>query len=236
MRSALYDDAADVGAHRRARSPSFSDERQSFEGQMVRPDSSVIDFAAMPLPDGGTLLTFADVTDSKRYERALEERNEALVAADRLKNRFIGHVSYELRTPLTNIIGFSELLASPQHRPAQRQAARIPRRHLGSSSKTLLAIIDDILDLATIDAGALELKLAPVDVRAVIDAAILGVREARRARPPDARHRRRRRRRRRSSPTRRACARSSTTCCRTPSASPSPAASIRIMLLARGRR
>ena len=46
-----------------------------------------------------------------------------------------------------------------------------------SSSKTLLAIIDDILDLATIDAGSLDLKLAPVGVRAVIDAAILGIRE-----------------------------------------------------------
>ena len=108
---------------------------------------------AVPLPDGATLLTFADVTDAKRDERALLERNEALVAADRLKSQFISHVSYELRTPLTNIIGFSELLASPAHRRPQRQAARIPRRHQ-SSSKTLLAIIDDILDLATIDAGA----------------------------------------------------------------------------------
>ena len=81
---------------------------------MVRPDQSVIDFATTPLPDGATLVTFADVTASKRYERALEERNEALIAADRLKSQFIGHVSYELRTPLTNIIGFSELLASPR--------------------------------------------------------------------------------------------------------------------------
>ena len=50
---------------------------------MMRPDHFVIDYAVMPLPDGATLLTFADVTDAKRYERALVERNEALVAADR---------------------------------------------------------------------------------------------------------------------------------------------------------
>jgi signal transduction histidine kinase len=152
------------------------DDREPLEGQMVRPDASVIDYAVTPLPDGGTLLTFVDVTDSKRYERALIERNEALVTADKLKNQFIGHISYELRTPLTNIIGFSELLANPIFgtlSPRQREYLD----DIAFSSKTLLAIIDDILDLATIDAGALELKLTPVDVRAVIDHAINGVRE-----------------------------------------------------------
>jgi len=154
----------------------FTDQREPLEGQMIRPDGSVIDFTTMPLPDGATLLIFVDVTASKRYERALIERNEALVASDRLKNQFIGRVSYELRTPLTNIIGFSELLSSPRTgdlNPRQRD-------YLGdirSSSKTLLAIIDDILDLATIDAGALELKLTTVDVHALIDGAVEGVRE-----------------------------------------------------------
>jgi signal transduction histidine kinase len=154
---------------------SFED-REPLEGQMVRPDSSVIDYAATPLPDGGTLLTFVDVTDSKRYERALIERNEALVTADKLKNKFIGHISYELRTPLTNIIGFSELLANPIFgalTPRQREYLE----DISFSSKTLLAIIDDILDLATIDAGGLELKLDTVNVQAVIDLAINGVRE-----------------------------------------------------------
>ncbi len=152
------------------------EEREPLEGQMVRPDNSVIDYAVTPLPDGGTLLTFVDVTDSKRYERALIDRNEALVTADKLKNQFIGHISYELRTPLTNIIGFSELLANPIFgvlTPRQREYLD----DIAFSSKTLLAIIDDILDLSAIDAGGLELKLAKVDVAAVIDQAINGVRE-----------------------------------------------------------
>ncbi len=152
------------------------EEREPLEGQMIRPDSSVIDYAVTPLPDGGTLLTFVDVTDSKRYERALIERNEALVTADRLKNQFIGHISYELRTPLTNIIGFSELLANPIFgvlTPRQREYLD----DIAFSSKTLLAIIDDILDLSAIDAGGLELKLAAVDVAAVIDQAINSIRE-----------------------------------------------------------
>src|SRR5690606_13265493 len=75
------------------------EERQTGSEQMLRPDGSVIDYAVTPLPDGGTLLTFVDVTVSKRYERALIERNEALVTAHKLKNQFIGLVSYELRTP-----------------------------------------------------------------------------------------------------------------------------------------
>lgn len=153
-----------------------SDEREPGEGQMVRPDSSVIDFAVAPLPDGATLVTFADVTASKQYERALVERNEALIAADRLKSQFISHVSYELRTPLTNIIGFGELLASPRT-GALTDKQREYLADISASSTTLLSIIDDILDLATIDAGALELKLAPVNVNSIIDDAILGVRE-----------------------------------------------------------
>lgn len=154
----------------------FLEERETFGGQMVRVDGIVIDYALMPLPDGASLLTFADVTDAKRAERALVERNEALVAADRLKTSFIGHISYELRSPLTNIIGFTELLASP-FTGALSDKQREYVADIMSSSKTLLAIIDDILDLATIDAGSLELKPSPVGVRATIDAAILGIRD-----------------------------------------------------------
>lgn len=154
----------------------ISDQRQQVEGQMVRPDGSVVDFTVAPLPDGATLLTFADVTASKRIERALAERNEALVAADRLKSQFISHVSYELRTPLTNIIGFSELLASPRAGELNGKQ-REYLNDISASSKTLLSIIDDILDLATIEAGAVELKLGRVQVRPVLDAAILGIQE-----------------------------------------------------------
>jgi signal transduction histidine kinase len=155
---------------------SFTDEREPSSGQMTRADGSVIEYATTPLPDGATMITFVDVTVAKSYERALIERNDALVAADRLKSQFLSHVSYELRTPLTAIIGFSEMLMSPA------LGRLTPKQHeymsdIDSSSKTLLAIIDDILDLASIDAGALELKLAPARVQTIVDAAILGVQE-----------------------------------------------------------
>ncbi len=151
-------------------------EREPLNGQMMRQDGSVVDYATTPLPDGGTLVTFADVTTSRSYERALLERNEALVAADRLKSQFIGHVSYELRTPLTNIIGFSELLGN-----TQIGALGVKQQEyladIRASSQTLLSIIDDILDLATINSGDLELNLAPVKIQTIIDDAVLGIKE-----------------------------------------------------------
>ena len=151
-------------------------ERHAYERQFDRADGSVVSSAVLPLPDGGTLLTYVDVSDSKKAERALIERTEALEAADRLKTAFISHVSYELRTPLTNIIGFSELLASPVPGPlTDRQRDYLNDIRL--SGRTLLAIIDDILDLATIDAGTLDLKLSTVKVQDVIDQAVQGVAE-----------------------------------------------------------
>jgi signal transduction histidine kinase len=171
----LYDDAQEWERTKAAVTGIFS-ERRSYENQFDRPNGTVLACAALPLPDGGTLLTYSDVSDSKRVERALIERNEALETADRLKSAFVSHVSYELRTPLTNIIGFTELLASPVT-GAMSGKQREYLSDIRSSGQTLLAIIDDILDLATIDAGAFELKLAPVKVRNVIEAAALGLRE-----------------------------------------------------------
>ncbi len=154
----------------------IDDERATLEGTLTRPDGSILAYAGLPLPDGATLLTYLDISDTKRVENALIERNEALIAADRLKSAFISHVSYELRTPLTNIIGFAQLLASQRTGDLNERQ----REYLGdiqTSSDSLLAIINDILDLATIDAGALELSLAPVKAQEVIGAAVAGVQE-----------------------------------------------------------
>jgi signal transduction histidine kinase len=106
----------------------------------------------------------------------LRERNDALEAADNLKSDFVHHVSYELRSPLTNIIGFAQLLNEPATGPLTEKQ----REYLGyitSSSAALLAIINDILDLATIDAGAMTLNLAAVDIRATMEASAEGVRD-----------------------------------------------------------
>ncbi len=95
----------------------FDDAREARKGQFALNSGAVLAFAEVPLPKGQTMLTFIDVTDTANVERALKEKNDALQRADRLKNDFIQHVSYELRSPLTNIIGFTELLQQPQPDP-----------------------------------------------------------------------------------------------------------------------
>ncbi|HXW24395.1 MAG TPA: PAS-domain containing protein [Xanthobacteraceae bacterium] len=150
------------------------EQREPMSRRIERRDGSVVDCATVPLPDGATLATFQDVTDTVNVERALRERNDALEAADKLKSDFVHHVSYELRSPLTNIIGFTQLLNEPPTGPLTDKQ----REYLGyitASSAALLAIINDILDLATIDAGAMTLNLAPVDIRASMQAAAEGV-------------------------------------------------------------
>ena len=147
----------------RASVSAFGGERETGSGRIERPDGTVVDYASVPLPDGATLFTYVDVTDSWRIEQALRDRNEALLAADRLKTAFISHVSYELRAPLTNIIGFADLLSAETFgRINARQAEYIG--YIQGSSQKLHQLIDDILDLATIDAGVMELESAELDV------------------------------------------------------------------------
>ena len=129
--------------------------RHGLELRMPRTDGMVLDCASLPLPDGATLLTFFDSTASANVEHALTERNEALLSAEKLRNDFVNHVSYELRTPLTNIIGFTQLLADGGAGPLNPKQIEYSG-YIKSSSSALLAIINDILDLASVDAGALQ--------------------------------------------------------------------------------
>jgi signal transduction histidine kinase len=152
------------------------DARSGFERRLQRRDGSVVDCAAAPLPDGATLLTFIDVTAGVNVERALKERNQALIDAEKLRNDFVHHVSYELRSPLTNIIGFIQLLgdgAVGSLNPKQVEYAG----YITKSSAALLAIINDILDLATIDMDAMELTLGAVDIVQTMEEAAEGVQD-----------------------------------------------------------
>lgn len=148
----------------------FDDERKDFQGQIELANGTVLRNAVIHLPNGQVMMTFVDVTDSVNVERALKDKNEALQRADQLKNDFVQNVSYELRSPLTNIMGFTELLNLPGTGPLnQRQREYV--EHIGSSSAVLLAIVNDILDLATVDAGIMELDIGEVAIQPVIDEA-----------------------------------------------------------------
>ncbi len=137
-------------------------------------DGTVLDCAAQPLPEGATLLTLIDITASVNVERALTDKNDALERTSRLRDTFVNHVSYELRSPLTNIIGFTQLLGD-ETVGALNERQREYSGHIMRSSGALLVMINDILDLASIDAGSLELSREVVDVRATVDAAVRGL-------------------------------------------------------------
>ncbi len=154
---------------------SLEEIRESTSGRFERCDGSVIDYGSVPLPGGGTLVTFVDVTDTFRAAEALQERNTALEKADQVKTVFIQHVSYVLRAPLTTIIGYADLL-SMDSTGALNEVQGEYTGHILSATHSLLAIVNDILDLATINAGTMELELKVIDPQGVMEAAAAGVR------------------------------------------------------------
>ncbi|HXP03686.1 MAG TPA: ATP-binding protein [Stellaceae bacterium] len=141
-----------------------------------RQDGTVLQLATVPLPDGNVLLSYQDVTDTTRVERALRERNEALETAGRLKSEFIANVSYELRTPLNAIIGFAEILANEYFGTLTPRQLDYSRGILDSSHR-LLSLINDILDLATIEAGYMVLETRPVEIGDMLEAVMTLTRE-----------------------------------------------------------
>ncbi len=144
-------------------------ERRSGKGTLDCNNDKVFSFNAAPLPDGSLLLSYRDVTDTAMKEKALQERNAALLAADKLKSDFISNVSYQLRTPLNSIMGFADLMQ-------QGIAGKISDKQKGyladimNASKTLETLVNDILDLALIEAGRMELDVSEVQIGDVLTA------------------------------------------------------------------
>jgi len=135
----------------------------------------------VPLPDGNVLLTDLDVTDRARVERALRERNEALETAGRLKSEFIANVSHELRTPLNAVIGFAEILVNRYF--GELNPRQLDYSHsILESARLLMRLINDILDLATIEAGYMVLETDRIDVSAMLNSVLSLTRERARSR------------------------------------------------------
>lgn len=137
-------------------------------GRIERQDDVVVEYASVPLPDGATLLTWLDVTDTMRIQRALRERADALETADRLKGVFISHISYQLRTPLNTIIGFGEILEQ-EYFGALTERQHEYTRGILAASEELRRLVGDMLDLAMIEAGTLRLDFESFDIREFLE-------------------------------------------------------------------
>ncbi|HYG48881.1 MAG TPA: PAS-domain containing protein [Allosphingosinicella sp.] len=138
-------------------------ERKQRNGRVAFTDGREFEFAAVPLPDGNALFTMLDVTASRTVEAALRERTQALEEADRLKTAFVSNMSYELRTPLTSIGGFAEMLAGGYAGDLAPTAKEYVTAILDSVVR-LSTLIDDVLDLTQSDSGSLLLAEDKVDL------------------------------------------------------------------------
>lgn len=112
--------------------------------------------------------TFQEISRRKAQERMLEESREAADAANEAKSRFLANMSHEIRTPLNGIMGMTQLLQRTELDLRQRRYLTT----LQDSGQSLLAIIDDVLDIARIESGRLELEAAPFDLAALLRKAI----------------------------------------------------------------
>ncbi|MFC0634032.1 sensor histidine kinase [Brevundimonas balnearis] len=142
--------------------------RVPIAGENRTADGRLAAWLTRPLPDGATLVAFSDVTARHELERALMQREAALAESQALKREFVGSVSYELRTPLTTIVGYSELL---EHTPDLPERSRQHAGAIRVAAAQLARSIDDVLDMAQIDAGEMELARAPASLAGLIAAA-----------------------------------------------------------------
>jgi signal transduction histidine kinase/DNA-binding response OmpR family regulator len=124
----------------------------------------------------GVVAAARDVTELKRFERTLQEKNIELEHASRMKSEFLATMSHELRTPLNAIIGFSEALKDGLMGPM----SDTQQEYIGdifTSGQHLLSLINDILDLSKIEAGKMELELEAVDLNGLLSSSLSIIKE-----------------------------------------------------------
>lgn len=157
--------------------------------QQVLPNGRAIEKRRSPMPGGGFVSIYLDVTDRRRSEQALGEQARELARAmnelknahiqmieakeqaelaNRAKSEFLANMSHELRTPLNAIIGFAELMEKEVRGPIGQDCYRDYSRDIKNSGTHLLTIINDILDLSKIEAGKLDLTEGIVELPHVI--------------------------------------------------------------------
>lgn len=119
-------------------------------------------------PLAGAVAIIEDISDERQQEEQLRQAMEKAQAADRLKSAFLATMSHELRTPLNSIIGFTGIilqgLAGPLNPEQHKQMSMVQ-----ASSRHLLSLINDVLDISKIEAGQLTLDRSPFDLRASLE-------------------------------------------------------------------
>jgi signal transduction histidine kinase/DNA-binding response OmpR family regulator len=142
--------------------------RMRYTFERTRPDGTALEIRHNPVPGGGFVSIYSDMTERIRYEEALTAARDQAEAMSRTKSSFLANMSHELRTPLNAIIGLTEMLVENAARFGTDKAAE-PLRRVLRAGRHLLALINDILDLAKVEAGKMELSIGTVAVGPLID-------------------------------------------------------------------
>jgi signal transduction histidine kinase len=146
--------------------------RKSVRWREFLSNGRVIDIFHRPLPSGGSLATYEDVTEHYESETELRAAKEEAEDASQAKSAFLANVSHELRTPLNAIIGFSEVMDSEMFGPMGDSHYRDYARDIHESGHHLLSLINDILDLSKIEAGKFELHEEELAVADTVQTAV----------------------------------------------------------------
>ena len=144
----------------------ISSEAQSYE--RARPNGRVLEVRSTPLEGGGVVRTFTDITERKETEAVLRAARDEADRATRAKSEFLAMMSHEIRSPMNGVLGIIELLRDTKLEPGQMHMVDLVHQ----SASSLLGILNDVLDLSKIEAGAFALAPEPTAVRDLVQTLI----------------------------------------------------------------
>ena len=132
-------------------------------------NNKIIYYQSSILPDRSILYTFTDITDSKKIEEALIEKNSALAQADNIKTSFMNNISHELRAPLQNIIGFSELIEETHNNSVIDQQITDYIKDIKKSGNELHHQINQILEITALESGNIESEYQKINGNDIVE-------------------------------------------------------------------
>jgi signal transduction histidine kinase len=158
-------------AHAIAQALRERDRSVPYSRQMTTRAGRVLQMRSAPIPDGGWVSTFTDISEEHAAEETLRRAKEAAEAANQAKSRFLATMSHELRTPLNVVIGFSDALLREAGQADPGRTTEFAQQ-INAAGRQLLGLINIILDVARIESGRFDLASEWVDIARVVRTAI----------------------------------------------------------------